>query len=57
MASRNQCIPFCKHCDFLEGIACLRHGMAFPGAAAVLQSSSLQFVPKLGAVGNLTVIN
>jgi len=29
MTSRNSCIPFCKHCDFLEGIACLRHGMTF----------------------------
>jgi len=26
---------FDKHCDFLEGIACLCHGMTFSGAAAV----------------------
>jgi len=29
MASRNQCILLCKHCDFLEGSDCLRHKMTF----------------------------
>jgi len=29
MASRKWCIPFGKHCDFLEGIACLRTGTSF----------------------------
>jgi len=29
MAIRNLCIPFCKRCDFLEGIARLWAGMSF----------------------------
>jgi len=28
---------FGKHCDFLQGIACLCHGMTFSGAAAVFR--------------------
>jgi len=55
MASRNSCIPFCKHCDFLEGIACLRHGMTFFWCCCCFASTSFKCIPKLGPVGNQAV--
>jgi len=56
MANRNWCIPFYKHCDFLEGIACLRHGMTFSSAAADFAEHLRSIASKFGVVEILTVM-
>jgi len=43
--------------DFLEGIACLHHGMTFSSAAAVFAEHLRSIASEFGAVGNLTVMN
>jgi len=40
--------PFGKHCDFLEGIACLRTGMTFSSAIIVSVALSFNSFPNFG---------
>ena len=56
MASRKYCSSFCKHCEFLEGIACLCHEMTFFWCCCCSAEHFLQHVPKLGVAGNRAAI-